>query len=122
MTILDDKLIAEVYNIAQTYGKTVVFQEIGSSVYDPTTGKTTNSSLTNHSVKVTPPSPYSHRLVDGDLIQVRDVQTLLPAKDLTFTPVQGMQVTIDSEVFDIVEIMPLYSGASICGYDLQLRQ
>lgn len=122
MTILDTKLIAEVYNIAQTYGKTVVFQEVGSSVYDPTTGKTTDSSITNHSVKVTPPSPYSHRLVDGDLIQVRDVQIILPSKNLTFTPTQGMQVTIDSEAFDILEINPLYSGDSICAYDLQLRQ
>lgn len=122
MTTLDTKLIAEVYTIAQTYGKEVTFQEVGSAVYDPSTGKTTESSITNHAVKVTPPSPYSHRLVDGDLIQVRDVQVTLPAKNLTFTPVQAMQVTIDGEAFDIVEIMPLYSGAQICAYDLQLRQ
>jgi hypothetical protein len=122
VTILDDKLLPVVYDTVQTYGKTVTFQEIGSAVYDPGSGKTTESSITDHSVKVTPPSPYEHRLVDGDLIQQRDVSVLLPAKDLAFTPVQGMQVTIDGEALDIVRIEPLYSGASVCAYNLQLRQ
>jgi len=122
MTTLDTTLLTKVAEIADTYGKDVVFESVGSKVYDPATGKTTESSVTNYTVKVTPPAPYDHRMIDGDLIQVRDVGVLLPAKDLSFTPDLGMQVTFDSEVFDIVAMSPLYSGTSVCAYDIQLRQ
>tara|TARA_R110000823_G_scaffold304377_1_gene426054 strand:- start:808 stop:1176 length:369 start_codon:yes stop_codon:yes gene_type:complete len=122
MTTLDTTLLAKVAEIADTYGKSVVFQSVGSSSYNPATGKTTESSITNYTVKVTPPAPYSRTLVDGDLIQTMDVGLLLPAKDLSFTPALGMQVTIDGEVLDIVSMSPLYSGTSVCAYDIQLRQ
>jgi hypothetical protein len=121
-TALDTTLLTKVAEIAATYGKSVTFQDIGSSVYNPTTGKTTESSVTNYTVKVTPPAPYDLKLIDGDVIQARDVAVILPAKDLAFTPVLGMQVTIDGEVFDAVQVMLIYSGDDVCAYDIQLRQ
>lgn len=121
-TTLDTTLLTKVAEIAATYGKNVVFQSIGSKVYSPTTGKTTESSITNYTVKVTPPAPYDLKLVDGDVIQSRDVAVILPAKDLAFTPELGMQVTIDGEVFDTVQVLLMYSGDDVCAYDIQLRQ
>ena len=122
MTTLDTTLLVKVAEIADTYGKSVAFQDVGSSVYDPATGKTTESSITVYTVKVTPPAPYDRKLIDGDMIQTRDVGIILPAQSLAFTPVLGMQVTIDSEVLDVVALSPLYSGNDVCAYDIQLRQ
>tara|TARA_R100000152_G_C6759123_1_gene183034 strand:- start:595 stop:963 length:369 start_codon:yes stop_codon:yes gene_type:complete len=122
MTAIDTKLLAEVYTIAETYGKSVVFTVPGSSTYAPSTGKVTEGSVVTHTVNVTPPEQYDRRYVDGELVQARDVQVILPAKNLAFTPDLGMKVTFDSEAFDIVSLNPLYSGTSICAYEVQLRQ
>tara|TARA_Y100000310_G_scaffold344961_1_gene460803 strand:+ start:3060 stop:3431 length:372 start_codon:yes stop_codon:yes gene_type:complete len=121
-TATDTKLLDQVYTVAQSYGKLVTFSVPGTKVYDPATGKTTEGSVVSHAVKVTPPAGYNHGLVDGDTIQARDLVVILPKKLTTFTPALAMQVTVDAEVFDIVTIRPLYSGADICAWDIQLRQ
>lgn len=119
MTKLDDKLIPKIAKIVDRLGKAVTFHvEAGS--YDPTVGRRV-SDQTDHSVKVTPPANYSERFIDGDNIQRGDVNILLPAQDLVFTPVNGMQVTIDAKPWAIVEVKPIYTGEQIGAYDLQLR-
>ena len=86
------------------------------------TGKVTEGSVVSHTVKTTPPSPYGRALRDGDVVQERDVSVLLPTKNLGFTPDLGMGVTFDGEQFDVVGLNPLYSGDSVCAYEVQLRQ
>ena len=46
---------------------------------------------------------------------------LLPAKGITFTPTLGMQVTIDSVVYDTTSIRPIYSGDDIAAYEYGVR-
>lgn len=122
MTALDTKLLAAVYDIAQTYGKDLVFSVPGTKTYSASTGKVTEGSVVSHTVKTTPPSPYGRALRDGDVVQERDVSVLLPTKNLGFTPDLGMGVTFDGEQFDVVGLNPLYSGDSVCAYEVQLRQ
>ena len=122
MTEIDDKLLADVYTIAQTYGKSVVFTIRDAQSYNPATGKVSTGGATAITLNVTPPAQFELRYVDGDMIRERDVKVTVPAKNLTFTPDLGHNVTIDSEVFDVVTVNPLYSGANICAYEVQLRQ
>lgn len=121
-TELDDILVPEVLAIVEQFGKLVRFAVPGSQVYDPTTGLSTERPALSITKKVSPPQPYTIKLIDGENIKAGDACIWLPASGLTFTPVAGMKVTIDSAVWAIVAVDSVYTGELIALYGLQLRQ
>lgn len=121
-TELDSEMLEEVDEIIAEFGKTVTFWVYGSEVYDPVTGKTSTGDATQYNKKVIPPYEVALRYVDGDLIQVGDMLTGVAAKDIEFTPAKGMKVTIDSAIWVIQRVAPIYSGEWIPLYLLQLRR
>ena len=121
-TELDTELLEDVYDIIDELGKTVTFWAYGSDTYDPTTGKRTTGDATEYDKKVIPPYEIALRYVDGDVIKVGDLLTGVPAKDIEFTPIKGMSVTIGDDIWSIVRVSPIYSGERICLYLLQLRR
>ena len=120
MTTLDDKLRPKVVTIIDTYGKSVTFFT-GTKTADLAAG-TVSGGVTQVVVKATPPESYSSALVDGSNIRQGDLKITIAAKDLTFTPIAGQQVTFDSRSFKVVGVMPIYSGDLVAAYTCQLRE
>ena len=104
------------------FGKIAVFGLPPAEVYDPDTGGVTSGVLVEYRQKVSPPADYANKLVDGDLIKIGDTMVLLPGKDLTFVPIIGSSVTMDSLVWKIITSKPIFSGEQVAVYELQLRR
>jgi len=121
-TELDIELIDDVYDLINELGKTVTFWVYGSETYDPTTGKQSTGDATQYNKKVIPPYEVELKYVDGDFIRIGDMISGVPAKDIQFTPERGIKVTIDSAVWEIKRVSPIYSGERICLYLFQLRK
>jgi len=121
-TSLDLILVPKVYSLIDELGRSVSFSSVTSSAYDPTTGVTSQATSAK-TAKATPPAPYNIMYVDGDIIESGDMETLIAAQGLTWTPVVGMAMTWASgNVWRVVSVKPIYSGESVCAYSLQLRR
>lgn len=77
---------------------------------------------TLHSVISTPPEPYNQNRIDGDVVQVGDLRTMLKAQNLGFVPSVGDLFTFNGTTWQVVRVEPLYSGAQAAAYEIQLRQ
>lgn len=121
-TSLDDKLVPKALTLVNKFGKDVVFVVLETEEYDPETGKVTEGGETSETQKVSPPAKYDRRYINDDTIQEGDTIIGLPAKNLTFTPKNGMVVKFDDTTWRIVSMNPLYTGELIALYELQLRQ
>ena len=121
-TALDISLSPKVLDIIDRLGKTVVFHNYTEEVYDPTVGERIQGNSTDYSLKVIPPYEYALKYIDGDIIKIGDMQTGVPSSGLEFEPRQGMKVTIDEIVWQVIRTKPIYSGERIALYMLQLRK
>lgn len=121
-TELDEELLDDVYDLIDELGKTVTFWLYGAVTYDPTTGKETTGDATQYNKKVIPPYEVELKYVNGDIIKIGDLLSGVPAKNIQFTPERGIKVTIDSAVWEIQRVSPIYSGERICLYLFQLRK
>ena len=122
-TALDTTLPPRVLEVVNKYGKTVTIT-VTSSTINVALGKIASSSETTYSKKVSPPAPYKSRYIDGTMIQAHDLQCILPASGLGFTPSLSdeMTVTMDSVVWSVKGFDPMYSGDDVAAYRLQLRK
>ena len=121
-TELDEELLEDVYDIIAELGKTFTFWVYGSDTYNPATGKQSTGDATPYDLKVIPPYQVELKYVNGDLIKAGDLLSVVPAKDIKFTPERGIRVTVDSAVWVIERVSPIYSGEWICLYLFQLRK
>ena len=121
-TVLDDELLEAVYDIIDEFGKIVTFWIYPDQDYDPTIGENTLGDPTQYSKKVIPPYQINLKYVDGKLIKLGDLLTGIAAQDIEFTPTLKMKITIDSNIWTIININPIYSGEQIALYLLQLRK
>ncbi len=88
--------------------------------YDRTTGSVNNPTAPV-TRKVTPPSAVKLGMIDGDVVQVGDMQCLVAASGLTFTPERSMTVTVAGQTWTIQMVQPLQSGDEIAAYKLFMR-
>ena len=121
-TELDLELLDDVYDLVDEIGKTVTFWVYGAATYDPATGKETTGDATQYNKKVIPPYEIELKYVDGDVVRTGDMVSGVPAKNIQFAPERGIKVTIDSAVWEIQRVSPIYSGERICLYLFQLRK
>ena len=122
-TALDRKFVPKVLSMIEKYGKTVEIKIYTDAVYAPTTGETTLGAYTRYVKKIIPPYPYEQKYVDGDIIKQGDLQTGIAGSGLGFTPEPGLtKITIDSLIWSIVNMQPIYSGEQIALFLLQLRR
>lgn len=87
--------------------------------YDPTTGKNTESNA-DTTIKITPPSPYEQRRIDGTVIQIGDQRVMISSAS-GIVPVTGDKMIIAGSTWQIVGISPIVSGEQTAAYELQLR-
>jgi hypothetical protein len=121
MTELDDDFVPFVAEMAEEFGAVATFDVTTGGTYSPSTGAVTGGTTTQYQVKIIPPEPYSLFYVDGDVVREGDLKTMIQAQGLAFTPARNMKVTFDSRVFTCLAVDPIYSGALVCGWMLQLR-
>ncbi len=120
MTSLDDKLVPKALSLIDDFGQNATFQTV-TRTYDPTTGTTTESSSVDVVRKISPPSPYVKEFDSASLTERAEMQCLVAASGLTFTPALGMDMVLtDSTRWQIVGVYPIYSGASLAAYTLLL--
>lgn len=122
MTVLDDKMIPKIFAIIERYGKSVTFTVEAVQSYNPATGETTAATPVTHTRKVTPPTAYEQRFVDGETIRAGDMKVFVAAQGLAFVPALDQRVTIDSVAWRIMAVGPIYTGELVALYELQLRK
>lgn len=131
-TTLDAILVPRVMALIERFGKLASFTVLSSSTYDPATGGVVESAEVGSPVriKVTPPTPYARRFVGNDAMREGDIQIgfspVAPDADtgapISFVPVLGMDVSIDSVSLETVAVDIVYSGESVALYILTLRE
>ena len=123
-TPLDLKLVPKALEIVYRFGINASFavDKINPDDYDSETGATTPDTPTDTVRKVTPPENYDRHMIDGEVIKFGDMRIFLPASGLTFTPKEGLEVTIAAELWKIEKVGVHYSGEDVAIYELQLRQ
>ncbi len=122
MTELDDALVPAVLDIIDELGADMTFRITSGGAYNPATGDRTGESTVEYTRKASPPSPYSSRYIDGDLIREDDAKIMVAASGLAFTPIKNMEVEISGEKWKTVSVKRLWSGEQVCGWEMQLRR
>ena len=122
MTSLDDKLVPKVYALLEKLGKRVQFESVSAGTYDPATRTTTNKSVLTFTRKVTPPSSFEDKLVNGDTIRATDLKVYTAAQGIPRVPKNVDQVTVDGITYKITVVKPIYSGEQVCLYMMGLRK
>jgi len=120
-TLLDNKILPKVLAAINKVGTNATFKET-TKTYDPTTGATSESVTTNHTIKIVPPAPLNIQLVNGEVYKEGDMVTYIAGSGAVVIPINGMEVTFDSMKFQIVTANPLYSGDDIAAWELVLRR
>ena len=122
-TAMDEKFIPMALRMIEKFGKTVEIKIYPDAVYGPTTGETAVGGYVRYVKKIIPPYPYEQKYIDGDIVQQGDLQTGIAGSGLGFTPEPGLtKITIDTLVWNIVNMKPIYSGEQIAMFQLQLRK
>jgi len=115
-TTADTELLAAAFDVLDELGKTLTYTQYAAQTHTPGTGEVSLGSPTTVNRKSIPPYQVEDRYIDGDLIQRGDMITGIAAKNLTFTPNKDNLVSVDSAVWKIKCIKPIYSGVSIALY------
>ena len=63
---------------------------------------------------------YPRRLIDGTMIQARDLQVVIAAHNLT-APTETDKLIIDGDIRSIVMVVPAYARGVIMKWDIQAR-
>lgn len=120
MTTLDDALLPAVLEILDEFGKPlsyIVRTGTAAGTYDRTTGKVSgHTPPTVYSVKSLPPGNYRHYFGEGTVLKDGDLQTGVAGSGLAFSPETAsmLQITIDGRAWTVENVMPVYSGESVC--------
>ena len=105
--------------VDNTFGFDATHRRVTRS-YDPDTGKNTVSNA-DTTVKITPPSPYDERRIDGTLIQIGDEQIIMSSNSGVVPQTSDLFV-IGGNIWQVVRISPIVSGELTAAYSVQLRQ
>jgi len=117
---LDSVLRPVAERLIENFGIPITYRRL-TKTFSAATGKNTTTE-TLFSTISSPPEPVNNQRIDGTAIQVGDMLTLLKSLNLGFTPSIGDRVTIGADLWQVVGVTPLYSGALVAAYELQLRQ
>ena len=122
MTLMDvsAKLVAD--SLIPKYGKAAVLTTKSGGTFKPDEGAYSSPTTSTTNVLVTPPSgrkfwpgSMSSTAVQGSMITyVRPVQGV--------NIVQGSTLTIDTDVWTITEVEPVYSGELVVLYGLTIKR
>lgn len=117
---LDSSLRQAAERLIDAFGGTISYLRTTES-FSADTGKTTQTE-TAFSTVASPPEPFKQNRANTSVVQVGDMKILLKALNLPFTPVIGDKLIHAGVRWQVVGVMPLYSGELPAVYEIQLRQ
>ena len=117
---LDSSLRQAAERLIDAFGGTISYLRT-TETFSADTGKITQSE-TAFTTVASPPEPFRQNRVDGTTIQVGDMKMLLKALNLPFTPTIGDKLIHAGVRWQVVAVMPIYSGELPAVYEVQLRQ
>lgn len=120
-TELDLEIPGEVTALLAEFGRDSTFI-VRSKTYSEATGKTTYGAEPNVSRKCTPPWPYGVSFRDGDVATEGDALIYIAAEGLTFTPVVGIEVVIDSRTWMVTKVDRISSGTLDAAWALGIKR
>ena len=125
MTAFYDSLIKAANKLIADKGQTVTFTQVTEGTYDPATSSATNAE-TNYTVKAVL-LPYNAQAVSSSaLIQQGDMKLLVSPKQssgsamITASPQD--KVTINGELWVIVNVKPIYPNGQLVFQEWQIRK
>lgn len=117
---LDARMRSLAERLVDKFGKPVTLRRT-SSTYNPVTG-TTSETTANHAVNAVV-ELYEDRLIDGSLVQVGDMRVTVPAASLSVEPSTTTDTLIlDGDTWQLVRVLPVWSGEQVATYQLQVRK
>lgn len=122
MAITTDALSAKVALLLIRHGRDITVTTAVDS-YDPATG-TNTPTMTDHTVRSTPPLAYEVRYIDGNTVREGDVKFIFAGSGISFTPAPGQKITDGTKVYRIVSVRPdTYDayGSTATVYTVQAR-
>lgn len=119
MTELDDALVPVALELLTDFGASATFT-VDAGTYDRTTGDVT-SNTTDYTANISPPFPAEERYVNGDTVRESDLQCVVAASGLQFTPAMGIVVTFKSQKYRVTRVNTVRSGEQVAIYELFLR-
>lgn len=123
MTQLDDKLLPALKALVEDkVGAQVTIKKKGAEEYDAGSGQTIRGAPTTFTAKATPPGDYREMFGDGSSIKASDTQIGFAGQDLAFTPELEDLITVGGLVWTVTLVKPIYSGASICFWFVNLHR
>lgn len=125
MTAFYDALIKAANRLLTDKGQTVTATRVTEGAYDPATGTATNAE-TNYSVKAVI-LPYKRAAIaSSDLIQQGDMKLLVSPLQTSGPAMIELKpqdkVTVNSEVWVIVNVKPLYPNGTLVFQECQIRK
>jgi len=105
--------------IDDTFGFDATHRRV-TRTYVVETGKNTSSNA-DTTVKITPPSPYDQRRIDGTLIKDGDQQIQMSSNSGVVPQLADLFV-ISGATWQVVRVSPIVSGEQTAAYAIQLRQ
>jgi hypothetical protein len=114
------ELAAEVQTILDEFGREATLNRKGTPVYDPATGRTTTTPLTQtlQAAKF----PYGDKLIDGTLIRAGDEQLYASAYGTTLVPQPGDTITWGTETWNVVRAKHIAPAGVFVLFEVQVRK
>lgn len=122
MTILDDALVPAVSDLLTNIVGTDMTFTVPSGTFDPTTNSLSGESDDPKVWKASPPAPASIKYVETGVVQAGDLEIIVAASGITFTPVVNTKVEFDSTTWRVVHLDEIKSGDDTCAYVMHLRR
>ena len=124
-TELDTEVAEAIVEVLEELGKTLQFRVDPEGVFSQSESSFTAGEPVYYGPKAIPPYEFQSHFIDGDLVRLNDLQTGIAGYGLEFELTPGtlkrIQVTVDTIVYKIVRVLPIYSGERVALYLLQLR-
>lgn len=125
MTAFYDSLINAANKLIADKGQTVTFTQVTEGTYNTTTSLATNT-LTNYSVKAVL-LPYNAQAVSSNaLIQQGDMKLLVSPKQtaggVMVTANPQDKVTVNGELWIVVNVKPIYPNGQLVFQEWQIRK
>jgi hypothetical protein len=110
--------------LVDKFGKTVTLRRTPQDSYSPVDGGGGDDQTpTDYTVKVTPPTDFMFKKIDGTLIEEGDEVVSLPALNSPITPVLDTDTVImDGNRWEIRQLGRLWSGELVAMYILHLTK
>lgn len=122
-TPLDTTLRPIAADLIDDYGTTITWRsvtDVDAEDYNPSTGAVA-ATTTEYTVKAAVTGFSAHK-VNGTSILAGDLQVLFADQGLGFVPSQRDKVVLDSQVYNVVMLTPVYSGDEKAIWKAQVRR